>query len=129
MTAGFSTEQALEVIAIVAAPTITNYTASVTKPLVEQSFQAYSWSAYVALQGHAQLQRDENSPGFHALFDIERRMLCSYVGSISEVSCAGWGRARIIGESKTALTLISSNVSVDLLQHLESPEASFVPQP
>jgi AhpD family alkylhydroperoxidase len=45
VAAGFSKEHALEVIAVVAAPTITNYTASVTKPPVEELFQAYSWSA------------------------------------------------------------------------------------
>jgi alkylhydroperoxidase family enzyme len=43
--AGFRKEHALEVIAVVAASTITNYTASVTKPPVEAPFQAYSWSA------------------------------------------------------------------------------------
>jgi AhpD family alkylhydroperoxidase len=42
---GFRKEHALEVIAVVAASTITNYTASVTKPPVEEPFQAYSWSA------------------------------------------------------------------------------------
>lgn len=42
---GFSKELALEVIAVVAASTITNYTSSVTKPPVEEAFQAYSWSA------------------------------------------------------------------------------------
>ena len=45
VAAGFRKEHALEVIAVVAASTITNYTASVTKPPVEQAFQAYSWSA------------------------------------------------------------------------------------
>jgi alkylhydroperoxidase family enzyme len=45
VAAGFRKEQALEVIAVVAASTITNYTASVTKPPVEEPFQAYSWSA------------------------------------------------------------------------------------
>jgi AhpD family alkylhydroperoxidase len=42
---GFRTEHALEVIAVVAASTITNYTASVTKPPLEEPFKAYSWSA------------------------------------------------------------------------------------
>jgi AhpD family alkylhydroperoxidase len=42
---GFRREDALEVIAVVAASTITNYTASVTKPPLEDPFQAYSWSA------------------------------------------------------------------------------------
>jgi alkylhydroperoxidase family enzyme len=45
VAAGFRKELALEVIAVVAASTITNYTASVTKPPVEAPFQAYSWSA------------------------------------------------------------------------------------
>jgi hypothetical protein len=45
VSAGFSKEHALEVIAVVAASTITNYTASVTKPPVEAPFQAYAWSA------------------------------------------------------------------------------------
>ena len=45
VSAGFRQEHALEVIAVVAASTITNYTASVTKPPVEEPFQAYSWSA------------------------------------------------------------------------------------
>ena len=45
VAAGFRKEHALEVIAVVAASTITNYTASVTKPPVEQPFQAYVWSA------------------------------------------------------------------------------------
>jgi AhpD family alkylhydroperoxidase len=45
VAAGFRKEHALEVIAVVAASTITNYTASVTKPPLEKPFQAYSWSA------------------------------------------------------------------------------------
>jgi alkylhydroperoxidase family enzyme len=45
VAAGFRKEHALEVIAAVAASTITNYAASVTKPPVEQAFQAYSWNA------------------------------------------------------------------------------------
>jgi len=45
MAAGFRKEHALEVIAVVAASTITNYTAGVTKPPLEQSFYAHSWSA------------------------------------------------------------------------------------
>jgi AhpD family alkylhydroperoxidase len=45
VASGFRKEQALGVIAVVAASTITNYTASVTKPPVEEPFQAYSWSA------------------------------------------------------------------------------------
>lgn len=42
---GFRKEHALEVIAVVAASAITNYTASVTKPPLEEPFKAYSWSA------------------------------------------------------------------------------------
>jgi alkylhydroperoxidase family enzyme len=45
VAAGFRKEHALEVIAVVAASTITNYTASVTRPPVEEPFQAYVWSA------------------------------------------------------------------------------------
>jgi len=45
VAAGFRKEHALEVIAAVAASTITNYTGSVTKPPIEEAFQAYSWSA------------------------------------------------------------------------------------
>jgi AhpD family alkylhydroperoxidase len=45
VAAGFRKEHALEVIAVVAASTITNYTASITKPPLEEPFQAYSWSA------------------------------------------------------------------------------------
>lgn len=42
--AGFDKDLLLEVIAVVAASTITNYTGSVTKPPVEAPFQAYTWS-------------------------------------------------------------------------------------
>jgi AhpD family alkylhydroperoxidase len=45
VAAGFRKEHALEVIAVVAASTITNYTASVTKPPVDEPFQAYVWTA------------------------------------------------------------------------------------
>jgi alkylhydroperoxidase family enzyme len=45
IAAGFGKDQALEVIAAVAASTITNYTGSVTKPPVEAAFQAHAWSA------------------------------------------------------------------------------------
>jgi alkylhydroperoxidase family enzyme len=44
LSAGFGTEHALEVIAIVAASTITNYTASITKPPLEAPFQAHAWA-------------------------------------------------------------------------------------
>ena len=40
VTADFSKEHALEVIAVVAASTITNYTASMRKPPVEEFFSA-----------------------------------------------------------------------------------------
>ena len=45
VTADFRKEHALEVIAVVAASTITNYAASMTRPPVETAFKAYSWSA------------------------------------------------------------------------------------
>lgn len=45
VAAGFAKDQALEVIAAVAASTITNYTGSVTKTPIEAPFQAYAWSA------------------------------------------------------------------------------------
>jgi len=41
--AGFGKDHALEVIGIVAASTITNYTGSVTKPPLEPPFQAHAW--------------------------------------------------------------------------------------
>lgn len=42
--AGFSPENLLEVVAIVAASTITNYTASITKPPLEEAFKARAWT-------------------------------------------------------------------------------------
>lgn len=45
VAAGFGKDQLLEVIAVVAASTITNYTGSVTKPPVEVAFQPHMWSA------------------------------------------------------------------------------------
>jgi alkylhydroperoxidase family enzyme len=42
--AGFGKDLVLEVIAVVAASTITNYTGSVTKPPVEAAFQAHLWN-------------------------------------------------------------------------------------
>lgn len=42
---GFDQAQLLEVIAVVAASTITNYTGSVARPPVEPAFEAYAWSA------------------------------------------------------------------------------------
>ena len=44
ISAGFGKELVLEVIAIVAASTITNYTASITKPPLETPFQAHAWA-------------------------------------------------------------------------------------
>jgi len=46
LQAGFSPDHLLEVIAIVAASTITNYTGSVTNPPVEPEFEPHTWSAY-----------------------------------------------------------------------------------
>jgi alkylhydroperoxidase family enzyme len=44
IAAGFGKDHALEVIAIVAASTITNYTGSITKPRLEAPFEAYAWA-------------------------------------------------------------------------------------
>lgn len=45
LDAGFGKDHLLEVIAIVAASTITNYTGNVTHPPLEEAFQAYRWHA------------------------------------------------------------------------------------
>lgn len=45
LAVGYRADQLLEVIAIVAASTITNYTASVTMPVLEEEFAAYAWNA------------------------------------------------------------------------------------
>src|SRR5665213_573137 len=45
LEAGFGKDHLLEVIAVVAASTITNYTGSVTMPPVEAPFQEYVWNA------------------------------------------------------------------------------------
>lgn len=45
LAAGFGKDHLLEVIAAVAASTITNYTGSVTNPVVEAPFQAHVWVA------------------------------------------------------------------------------------
>jgi AhpD family alkylhydroperoxidase len=45
LEAGFDKARLLEVIGVVAASTITNYTGSVTKPTVEAAFKEYAWSA------------------------------------------------------------------------------------
>jgi AhpD family alkylhydroperoxidase len=44
IAAGFGKDHALEVVAIVAASTITNYTGSITRPPVEAPFQAHAWA-------------------------------------------------------------------------------------
>lgn len=44
IAAGFTRELALEVISVVAASTITNYTGSVTQPPVEAAFQPHLWA-------------------------------------------------------------------------------------
>ena len=43
LAAGFTKEHLLEVIAAVAASTITNYTANITKPPLEAPFEAHAW--------------------------------------------------------------------------------------
>ena len=43
LAAGFGKDHLLEVIAAVAASTITNYTGSITKPPLEAPFQAHAW--------------------------------------------------------------------------------------
>lgn len=45
LSQGFGRDHLLEVIAIVAASTITNYTASVTEPPLEPEFQPHAWTA------------------------------------------------------------------------------------
>jgi alkylhydroperoxidase family enzyme len=44
LAAGFGKDHALEVIAVVAASTITNYTGSITKTPLEAPFQAHVWA-------------------------------------------------------------------------------------
>jgi alkylhydroperoxidase family enzyme len=44
IAAGFGKDQALEVIAAVAASTITNYTGSITKTPLDAPFQAHAWT-------------------------------------------------------------------------------------
>ena len=44
IAAGFSKDHALEVVAIVAASTITNYTGSITKTPLEAPFQDHAWA-------------------------------------------------------------------------------------
>ena len=45
LQAGFDKANLLEVIAVVAASTITNYTGNVTQPPVDAPFETYAWSA------------------------------------------------------------------------------------
>lgn len=45
ISAGFTQEQILEVIAIVAASTITNYAGTITNPPLDEPFQHYVWHA------------------------------------------------------------------------------------
>jgi AhpD family alkylhydroperoxidase len=44
IAAGFGKDRALEVVAIVAASTITNYTGSITRTPLEAPFQAHAWA-------------------------------------------------------------------------------------
>jgi AhpD family alkylhydroperoxidase len=53
LEAGFDKAQLLEVIAVVAASTLTNYTGNVTHPPVEAAFEAYAWSARQSVHGQA----------------------------------------------------------------------------
>ena len=46
IAAGFTKEQVLEVIAIVAASTITNYTGTIANPPLEDVFQQHAWQVY-----------------------------------------------------------------------------------
>jgi AhpD family alkylhydroperoxidase len=45
LAAGFGKDHLLEVVAIVAASTITNYTGSITKTPLEAPFQAHAWQS------------------------------------------------------------------------------------
>ena len=45
LEAGFTQEHLLEVIAVVAASTITNYTGSVARPVLEAPFDEFAWTA------------------------------------------------------------------------------------
>ena len=45
IAAGFGKDHALEVIAAVAASTITNYTGSITNPPLDAPFQSHAWTA------------------------------------------------------------------------------------
>jgi AhpD family alkylhydroperoxidase len=52
IAAGFGKDHVLEVIGIVAASTITNYTGSITKPPLEAPFQAHAWKKMNGATGH-----------------------------------------------------------------------------
>jgi AhpD family alkylhydroperoxidase len=52
IAAGFGKDHVLEVIGIVAASTITNYTGSITKPPLEAPFQAHAWKKMSGATGH-----------------------------------------------------------------------------
>jgi alkylhydroperoxidase family enzyme len=54
LAAGFSAEQVLEVVAVVAASTITNYTGSVTEPPLEAQFEEFAWHAPARRSGSVQ---------------------------------------------------------------------------
>ena len=45
VAAGYDKSLALELVAVVAASTITNYTAGITQPPLEDKFQAHAWQA------------------------------------------------------------------------------------
>jgi AhpD family alkylhydroperoxidase len=45
LQAGFDEAQLLEVIGVIAASTITNYTGNVTRPPLEAAFETYAWGA------------------------------------------------------------------------------------
>ncbi|HMF52971.1 MAG TPA: hypothetical protein VK593_01380 [Edaphobacter sp.] len=45
LAAGFTKEQVLEVIAIVAASTITNYAGTIANPSLEYPYRQYEWRA------------------------------------------------------------------------------------
>ncbi|MGE8490494.1 MAG: carboxymuconolactone decarboxylase family protein, partial [Paraburkholderia nemoris] len=45
LDAGFRRDQVLEVLAVAAASTITNYVGSITQPPLEAQFQVYAWTA------------------------------------------------------------------------------------
>lgn len=45
ISAGYTKEQVLEVVAIVAASTITNYTGTIANPPLEDQFQTFAWQA------------------------------------------------------------------------------------